>query len=81
MSLHFTLSVLSNIQAGTERVQFSAATRLYFQQVSPYNQVIYISNDVVVASVAMVPFISSLIQSPLYLSLACILKYLREVCG
>lgn len=51
----FTLcSVLTNTQAGKER---AAVACLYLQQGLPYNQVIYISNDVVVASAVMVPFI------------------------
>lgn len=48
-------SVLSNIQTGKER---AAVACLYLQQGLPYNQVIYISNDVVVASMVMIPFIS-----------------------
>lgn len=56
MSPLFTLyCVLSNIQAGKERAPMAC---LYLQQGLPYNQVIYISNDVAVASVVMVPFIS-----------------------
>lgn len=49
----FTLH--SNIQAGKGR---AAVACLYLQQGLPCNQVIYISNDVVVASVVMIPFIS-----------------------
>lgn len=56
VDVSFTLhNVLSNMQAGRER---AAVACLYLQQGLPYNQAIYISNDVVVASVVMIPFIS-----------------------
>lgn len=56
MSPHFTLySALGNVQAVKER---AAMTCLYLQQGLPYNQVICVGNDVFVASVVMVPFIS-----------------------